>query len=130
MKERLKSILEDYEKAVRNLELAGEEAEDDLEIDGTIKRFELCYELSWKLIKVYLEDLGIICKNPRDCFKQALLNDLIDNENIWMDMIEDRNRLVHTYNFEGSREIFINIKENYINSFIYLLKTIKGRENE
>lgn len=129
MKERIKSTLEDYERVVKHLESAVKKAADELEIDGTIKRFELCYELSWKLIKVYLEDFGIICKNPRESFKAAVLNDLIDNENVWMDMLEDRNRLVHTYNLEESREIFDNIKEKYINSFTYLLKTIKGRED-
>lgn len=125
MKERGKKYFADYEKAFKNLKTSTESAKTDLEIDGTIKRFELCYELSWKLIKVYLEDKGIICKNPRDCFKQAVINDLILDESKWMEMIEDRNFLVHTYTFEESREVFERIKEHYVHLFQKLLYKVE-----
>lgn len=125
MRERVERYLNDFEKALRNLESAGKTSVDDLDIDGTIKRFELCYELSWKLIKEYLADLGIICKNPRDCFKNAFSNDIIDSEDVWMKMIDDRNALVHTYTFEQSRKIFEHIKDSYIRSFEYLYAKIK-----
>ncbi len=125
MRERVKILLADFEQATNNLKTALETAKTDLEIDGTVKRFELCYELSWKLIKAYLEDVGIVCKNPKDCFKYAVENGLIENENIWMEMIDDRNLLVHTYSSEDSREIFENIKDKYLDLFLHLIKTIK-----
>lgn len=120
MRERVKRYFDNFEKALINLENGAEQSINDLDIDGTIKRFELCYELSWKLIKEYLADVGIICKNPRDCFKSAFSNNLIDNEVSWLKMIEDRNYLVHTYTFEESRKIFERIKDSYIGSFKYL----------
>lgn len=117
MRERVKKLYQDFKNATANLNTAVHTAKDELKIDGTIKRFELCFELSWKLIKAYLEDKGIICNSPRECFKHAKLNALIEDEEIWMAMIEDRNFLVHTYTFEESRKIFENIKEKYLNSF-------------
>ncbi|NWF75605.1 MAG: nucleotidyltransferase substrate binding protein [Nitrospirae bacterium] len=125
MRERIKRYFDDFEKALTNLERGAEQSSDALDVDGTIKRFELCYELSWKLIKEYLADLGIICKNPRDCFKSAFSNDLIDSEDTWLKMIEDRNYLVHTYTFEESRKIFDRIKDSYVNSLKYLYKAIQ-----
>lgn len=125
MRERVKKLYRDFENAVKNLKNAVQTAIDDLDIDGTVKRFELCFELSWKIIKAYLEDKGIICKNPRECFKQAKLNGLIEDEKIWMDMIEDRNLLVHTYTCEDSREIFENIKKKYLNSFSTLYEFLE-----
>jgi nucleotidyltransferase substrate binding protein (TIGR01987 family) len=104
MRERVKRTFLDFEKAFNNLKSAVEKAVDDLDIDGTIKRFELCYELSWKIIKLYLEDLGIICKSPRDCFKQAKINNLIEDEVTWIEMIETRNQLVHEYSSDFSRK--------------------------
>ena len=127
MRERVKKTFSDFEKAFHNLKSAAETAVDDLDIDGTIKRFELCYELSWKIIKLYLEDLGIICKNPRDCFKQAKINNLIEDEDLWMEMIEMRNQLVHEYSLEFSREMFDKIKTKYVNIFEKLYKNIKER---
>lgn len=125
MNQRVKELLNDCQKAFNNLQKATEQSDDDLTIDGAIKRFELLYELSWKLMRSYLADSGIIVNNPRDTFKNAFQNELINNQEIWLEMIEDRNRLVHTYTFEESREIFIKIKEKYIYEFEYLLKKIQ-----
>jgi nucleotidyltransferase substrate binding protein (TIGR01987 family) len=131
MRERVKRTFLDFEKAFNNLKSAVEKAVDDLDIDGTIKRFELCYELSWKIIKLYLEDLGIICKSPRDCFKQAKINNLIEDEVRWIEMIETRNQLVHEYSSDFSREIFEKIKSDYVMILEELYKNIKERlEND
>ena len=130
MNERLKRNLNDFKNAFYNLKIGVEKAKTELEIDGAIKRFELCYELAWKLIKNILANMGIICKNPRECFKQAVINELIENQDIWLGMIEDRNELVHLYQFANSRKIFENIKAKYINSFTFLLRKAKELEDE
>ncbi|MDQ7032456.1 MAG: HI0074 family nucleotidyltransferase substrate-binding subunit [Desulfonauticus sp.] len=132
MREKVKRTFLNFESAIENLKSAIKETTkeseiNDLNVDGTIKRFELCYELSWKMIKVYLEDLGIICKNPRDCYKQAKINDLIFNDEIWMEMIDARNRLVHEYSLNFSRIIFQNIVDKYFNVLEELYKEIKNR---
>ncbi len=121
---RLKRYLGDFKIALDNLKNAVDEAHTDLEIDGSIKRFELCYELGWKLMKEVLADLGIICNSPRICFKEAFKNGLIDNEEMWLAMIEDRNLLVHTYNFEVSRDVFENIKRYYLDLFELFYKRV------
>ncbi|MCL0051962.1 nucleotidyltransferase substrate binding protein [Peptococcaceae bacterium] len=126
MRARLEKLIKDFESAYTNLKFACDNAKTDLEVDGAIKRFELYYEVVWKLIKEYLADVGIICKNlRRSCFKEAKKNDLIDNEKDWLDMIEDRNLLVHVYNSANSREIFERIKERYIKQLEKVLKTLK-----
>lgn len=125
MRERVKRYFKDFEKAFLNLKEALKIAKTDLDIDGTIKRFELCYELSWKLIKEYLADKGIIVKNPRDTFKEAVKNELIQEEEKWIEMIEDRNFLVHTYSSEESRTVFDKIKTIHINLFETLYKKIE-----
>jgi len=130
MRERVERTFLDFEKSFNNLKSAVKKAVDDLDIDGTIKRFELCYELSWKIIKLYLEDLGIICKNPRDCFKQAKINNLIKDEVVWMEMIDTRNQLVHEYSSDFSREIFEKIKNDYVKILEELYKNIKERSED
>lgn len=117
MNERIERIFDDFKKAVDNLEYAVNNTVDDLDVDGVIKRFELCYELSWKVIRLYLENLGIICKNPRDCFKHAKLNELIEDDIIWMEMIDMRNRLVHEYSLDYSKKMFNDIKLKFTEQF-------------
>lgn len=126
MRERVEKLFKDYERAFINLKSAIEIANDDLTIDGSIKRFELCFELVWKLMKEYLADLGIICRSPRECFKHAFINGLIEDEFGWMAMIEDRNLLVHTYTFEESREIFERIKGVHMGLLEKFYIRIKG----
>ena len=125
---KIKRYLSDFDKALKNLLEGIAKTKDDLDIDGTIKRFELCYELSWKLLKSYLEYKGLFCKSPRECFKLSVQNNLIKNEIIWFEMIDDRNLLVHTYTFEHSRGIFKNIKEKYVEEFIFLKEKIDNEE--
>ncbi|MCS7200484.1 MAG: nucleotidyltransferase substrate binding protein [Caldimicrobium sp.] len=130
MRERVKKYFENFQKALRNLKIGVETSENDLDIDGTLKRFELCYELAWKLIKVYLEDLGIICRNPRDCFKQAFQNDLIHDVEKWYQLLEDRNLLVHTYTFEESKEVFERVKLEYLSLFEHLFNKVREQLEE
>lgn len=130
MNDRLEKQYNDFERAYENLRTGAKEAKTELEIDGVIKRFELCYEISWKLIKTYLEYQGIICKTPRICFKEAFNNDLINNVDTWLKMIDDRNLLVHTYTFEQSRKIFEHINEEFLNAFKNLKDTVKKRLSE
>lgn len=51
MRERVEKYFNNFEKAFLNLKSAVKLADDDLSIDGTIKRFELCYELAWSLLR-------------------------------------------------------------------------------
>ena len=50
--------------------------------DSSIKRFELCFELSWKVIqKHYLRDRGLSMPlATRDCFREAFAYGLFSDE--------------------------------------------------
>lgn len=58
--ERLREKREAYRKAVLRLkEALDENSSNPLLYDGVIQRFEFTYELTWKLMKAYLEYEGI-----------------------------------------------------------------------
>ena len=98
----------------------------DLEIDGILHRFEFTFELAWKTMKDCLEDQGIVGKigSPREIIKEAFAAGLIENGEIWMDMMISRNELSHLYDEEASREIFDDIKEKYILEINKLVKKL------
>ena len=50
---------EDFLNALNRLQEALEQEPTELAIDGTLHRFEFTFELSWKLIKNYMEYMGI-----------------------------------------------------------------------
>lgn len=107
---------EDLNKATNRLEEALEVETTDLAIDGVLHRFEFTFELAWKTMKDYLEYQGIVEKigSPREVIKEAFSAGLIDNGEIWIKMMISRNTLSHLYDEETSREIYDDIKEEYI----------------
>ncbi len=106
----------DLEKATNKLKEALQEEETDLTIDGVLHRFEFTFELAWKTMKDYLEYQGIVEKigSPREVIKEAFSVGLIDNGQIWIQMMLSRNSLSHLYDEETSREIYDNIKESFV----------------
>ena len=120
---------EDLKKVTNKLNEALRGDASDLEIDGILHRFEFTFELAWKTMKDCLEEQGIVGKigSPREIIKEAFSAGLIDNGEVWMDMMLSRNELSHLYDEETSREIYDNIKEIYIleiNKLIQKLDTI------
>lgn len=107
---------EDLNKATTRLEEALKEEMTDLAIDGVLHRFEFTFELAWKTMKDYLEYQGIIQKigSPREVIKEAFSAGIINNGEIWIKMMLSRNSLSHLYDEETSREIYDDIKNEYI----------------
>jgi nucleotidyltransferase substrate binding protein (TIGR01987 family) len=82
-----------------------------------IERFEFTYELSWKLLKVYLSYSGIAdVRTPREAFKEAFSVGLLNEGDVWIDMLEDRNLTSHTYDEAEARAIYRKVKSNYYDS--------------
>ena len=81
----------------------------ELERAGIIQLFEIAFELSWKLMKDYLETEEIIVKSPRETIKKAYEIELIENGHIWIDALSDRNLTVHTYDEEMAKKMVEDI---------------------
>lgn len=105
--------------ATERLKEALQEKENDIVIDGTLHRFEFTFELAWKTIKDYLEYSGIVegIGSPREVIKTAYANEIIKDGESWIKMMLARNSLSHLYDEEKSREIYIEIKDIYIDLF-------------
>ncbi|MFH0992185.1 MAG: HI0074 family nucleotidyltransferase substrate-binding subunit [bacterium] len=110
-----------FVKALRSLEEAVKVAKTDLEIDGVLQRFEFTFELSWKFLKYYFEEQGILVKTPRECFKEAFRSGLVTLEDTILHLIDDRNLTVHLYDKKISREVFKRVKRKYCSLFRLLL---------
>ncbi|HHU31500.1 MAG: nucleotidyltransferase substrate binding protein [Zhaonellaceae bacterium] len=85
----------------------------DLEKEGLIQRFEYTFELAWKTLKDYLEAEGVVATFPREVIKGAFHYELIKDGDTWMDMLEKRNLLAHTYNEERFKYAVRKIKDEY-----------------
>lgn len=125
--------IEQLEKAFENLKIiieAYEKEKDKIIKDGLrdsiIQRFEFVTELSWKLMKKYLdENLVLEVYSPRSVIKESYKQDLIENGELWLDILEDRNLTSHTYDENIANRIKDNIVNKYVLEFEKFIKRIK-----
>lgn len=132
-----------YRKALKNLNKAIEivknkyfdningesEIFDDLEEiikEGLIQRFEYTYELAWNLMKDYAEYQGKTeIKGSRDATREAFKMKLINNSELWMDMLMSRRATSYTYNEDTAEEILQKIINDYHIEFLEFEKTME-----
>ena len=124
--ERFKQRRADFINALTRLQEALKEEESEIVIDGVLHRYEFTFELAWKTMKDYLEYLGVIDKtgSPREVIQSAFKQGIIEDGEMWIQMMLARNNLSHLYEKETSRNIYINIKTQYINELIKLKERI------
>ncbi len=114
-----------YNKALDQLiagvELMRQRALSDLEKQGLIQAFEYTYELGWNVLKDYLLWQGVTeIVGSRDAIRESYNKQLIVDGEIWMNMLQDRNRTTHTYNRDTAESILQNINEQYYGAFLSL----------
>lgn len=92
----------------------------ELERAGIIQFFEISFELSWKLMKDYLEAQEFRVNSPRETIKQAYQIGLIEDGHIWIDALSDRNLTVHIYDEKFAKKML----EDIINVYFPKLKEL------
>lgn len=74
--------------------------------DSVIQRFEFCWELAWKTLRLKLEAEGIAVNTPRETWQQALQVGLIADGNAWSEAQKKRNLTSHTYDENLADEVY------------------------
>jgi nucleotidyltransferase substrate binding protein (TIGR01987 family) len=130
--------LSSIKKAVKALEIALEiydrnplPADDPEKVvlrDGVIQRFEFTYELSWKMLKRYLEEYGLERPdrlNNRDLFRVGYEQELIDDPEKWFLYLRMRNLTSHVYDEAKAMEVFQAAKR-FLPDVQYFLERLKA----
>jgi len=117
-KQRFNNFLRAFQTLSRAVALAEQRELSELEEQGLIQGFEFTHELAWNLLKDYLEDKGIIgLIGSKDASRSAFKQGLIEEGEVWMDMIKARNLSSHTYNQEIAEDIVENILQRFYPAF-------------
>ena len=133
---RWKQRFQNFEQAFKRLKEAVEMGElNELERNGLIQRFEFTLDLSWKVMKDFLEEKGFSFKpSPKDTLRLAQKSEYIDYAQELIDGLDIRNELSHDYSgekFENSEkqlreETFSAIEKVYL----FFLSESKKETNE
>ena len=93
---------------------------------GIIQCFEFTFELSWKTLKDFLESMGTQTVFARDVLKEAFATQIIKDGHLWLEMLEKRNVLSHTYNRAQAAAVRL-IKERYFPGLEQVYMELMGR---
>jgi nucleotidyltransferase substrate binding protein (TIGR01987 family) len=116
---RWKQRFQNFERAfvlLREALETGPESLSMLEKEGVIQRFEYTFELAWKTLKDYLEDSGLVISpiTPRQVIKEAFAAKVISDGEGWINMLDNRNLLSHTYDFSVFEQAVTAISRHYL----------------
>ena len=131
---RWKQRFENLQRALRQLEAAVDAhaamPSNELMVIALIKAYEFCFELSWKTLKDLLAWNGIDAKLPRDVIKQAFATGLLEHGQLWIDMLEQRNLMTHTYDQTRAAAATRLITDPYLAELQWLRQSLIRRLEE
>jgi len=118
---RWKQRFHNFDKAISSLQEAIVRVDlSKLEKAGVIQIYEFTFELAWKTMKDYLEEMGVDAKFPKETIKEGFNYEIIVDGELWMDMLQKRNLMSHTYD-ETTAELAYQL---IVNSYFQALKQI------
>ena len=112
---------ENYASALSSLRRAPEQdLANEFVQSGVIDKFELQFELGWKLFKAMLAYEGdpvSATGSPRDVIKAAFQYYDFMDESLWLRMLRDRNDSAHIYDADRARRLVDTVIADYIPEF-------------
>lgn len=122
---KLESLKEDFSKAIQRFDEVLQLEKTDVVRDSAIKRFEIAFELAWKTIKAYLEEAHTsTCVSPRNCFQEAFRVGLIDYDDKWLRLLDDRNYTAHVYKEILAEKVYADLP-NALQAFQTLQRSLE-----
>lgn len=116
--------MEDFTNALKRLEEVLREEKTAIVRDSAIKRFEIVFDLAWKTTKAFLEKFhNTPCASPRNCLKEAFRLNLIEYNDYWLTLIDDRNYTAHAYSEILADKIYNDLPQA-LDFFQKLAKTL------
>ena len=124
------SKFDNFSRALDNLRdiYRYEEPYGNVELSGMVALFEICFEQAWKAMKEALDRSGYRegkTGSPKLIIKTAHSAEMIENQELWLRALADRNHVAHAYNEAVARGIVRNAKESYYEMFRALRETME-----
>lgn len=104
-------------------------AERELMRDGVIQRFEYTFELSWKILRRYLEEYGlerVDSLTNRDLFRVGYEQGLLRDAEAWLDFLKKRNLTSHTYQAATAQVVYQSASE-FLRDARFLLERLEEK---
>ena len=128
---RFKHRFDNLSKAVKQLQDACEKDScSNLELAGLIQIFMFSHELAWKALKDLLQHDGYSLNSPRAVIRQSFVSAYLNEQDteIFLEALEQRNKLSQMYDIALVEENVILIKENFQPMLSRLHRTLSNTQ--
>ena len=112
-------IFSDFKKAVSRLEESLSKEKTAINRDSALMRFQMSFDAAMKTLKEYARSQGKECYVPKQCLRVAFQLGLIPHDTKWLDMVDDRNAIIHTYKESLAEYIY-----SKLSTYLVLLKSL------
>ena len=99
----------------------------DIYRTGIIGQFNLTFELAWKALQEVMRMHSVAevaTGSPREILQLAYKFGFINDSEIWLLMLKNRNTTVHIYNEDEVDEMIVLIRDSFIPAFAALKDTL------
>ena len=103
---------------------------DNVVLTGLVGLYEICFEQSWKMMKEILELHGFeegATGSPKIILKTAYKAGMIKDENLWLQGLQARNNVTHSYNQKIALGIVKDAKEKFYDMFVELKREVEEK---
>lgn len=105
-----------------------DEPYDNVVLTGLVGLYEITFEQSWKMMKELLEEHGYeegATGSPKIILKTAYQAGMIKDERVWLQALQERNNVTHSYNHKIALEIVNKTKNKFYDMFCALKEEIE-----
>ncbi|WP_445193574.1 HI0074 family nucleotidyltransferase substrate-binding subunit [Sphingomonas sp. Tas61C01] len=94
---------------------------------GMVQFFEMSVELAWKTLALQMRESGVLLHvmSPVPIFREAARLGFIDDPDLWMEAVERRNIMSHTYDAAAYRLLIADIGATFLPMIIGLRQTLR-----
>ena len=106
-----------------------EEPFDNVVLTGLVGLFEICFEQSWKMMKEILVSHGYAegaAGSPRFIIKTAYQAGMIKEEELWLNALQERNNVTHSYDRRIALSIVDQAKTDFYEMFCRLKAEVEN----
>ena len=126
LEERIENFNRAFEIFNNAVKAYNQEKENILMHMALVQAYEVCFELSWKVLKDYLAENGILVYMPKEVTKEAFNKNVIENGQIWIDMLDARNATSHEYKMDKINLILEKISTTYYEELLKFSNWLAG----
>ena len=121
------SVIQSYESFKKAFNKLKEFVETDngseKDRSAIINAYQYTFELFWKTLQKYMKEQELLDElGPGSVIRTAFQYNIIEDGQVYMSMLKDRNLITHTYKEDVAEDIHRAIKESYIDELEEFIK--------